>query len=169
MTTGEYRIDPLSRKHERDAFKCGIEELDRYLRQQAAQEARRHVAMSFVLTEPPEFQVIGYYTLSSASVDHDTWPPELAGRLPRYPQMPVTLLGRLAVDANHQGAGHGKRLLLDALYRSWQASQQIASMAVIVDAIDESARAFYQAFDFLVFPDQDLRLFLPMATIAQLF
>lgn len=125
--------------------------------------------MSFVLTEPPESQVIGYYTLSSASVDHDAWPPELARRLPRYPQMPVTLLGRLAVDANHQGGGHGKRLLMDALYRSWQASQQIASMAVIVDAIDERACAFYQAFDFLVFPDQDLRLFLPMATIAQLF
>ncbi|WP_052409479.1 GNAT family N-acetyltransferase [Paraburkholderia oxyphila] len=87
------------------------------------------------------------------SVDHDAWPPALARRLPRYPQMPVTQLGRLAVDANHQGAGRGKRLLMDAPYRSWQALQQIASMAVIVDAIDERARAFYQAFDFLVFPD----------------
>ncbi|MDR5781238.1 GNAT family N-acetyltransferase [Caballeronia sp. LZ065] len=125
--------------------------------------------MSFVLTEPPAPNVIGYYTLSSASVDHDAWPPEIAKRLPRYPQMPVTLLGRLAVDARHCGAGHGRRLLLDAMYRSWLASHQIASMAVIVDAIDESARTFYEAFDFLAFPDQERRLFLPMATIGQLF
>lgn len=169
MIKSACRIDPFNKEHERDAFKSGVEELDRYLRQQAGQEARRHVAMSFVLTELPESQVIGYYTLSSASVDHDAWPPELARRLPRYPHMPVTLLGRLAIDADHQGAGHGKRLLMDALYRSWQTSQQIASMAVIVDAIDEKARTFYEAFDFLCFPDQDFRLYLPMATISQLF
>ena len=169
MTTGRYRIDPLGKEHERGAFQCGTEELDHYLRHQAGQEGRRHVAMSFVLTEPPKPHTIGYYTLSSSSVDHDAWPLEIAKRLPRYPQMPVTLLGRLAVDASCRGAGHGKRLLMDALYRSWQVSQQVASMAVIVDAIDEKARAFYEAFDFLGFPDQDRRPFLPMATIAKLF
>jgi predicted GNAT family N-acyltransferase len=169
LTAGRYSIDPLGKEHDRDAFQCGTEELDRYLRQQAGQEGRRHVATSFVLIEPPEAQIIGYYTLSSASVDHDTWPLEIAQKLPRYPQMPVTLLGRLAVDGNHRGAGHGERLLMDALHRSWQVSRQVASMAVIVDAIDVKAREFYEAFDFVVFPDQERRLFLPMATVAMLF
>lgn len=164
-----YRIDPLGKAHERAAFRCGTEELDRYLKHHAGQEGRRHVAMSFVLTKPPAPHVIGYYTLSSASVDHDAWPLAIAKRLPRYPQMPVTLLGRLAVDAGHRGAGHGRRLLMDAMYRSWLASHQIASMAIIVDAIDERARTFYEAFDFLAFPDQEGRLFLPMATIGKLF
>lgn len=169
MTAGQYRIDPLGKEHDRDAFKSGTEELDRYLHRQAGQEGRRHVAMSFVLTEPPAREVVGYYTLSSGSVGHDQWPPELAKRLPRYPQMPVTLLGRLAVDANHQGRGYGRRLLMDALYRSWQASHQVASMAVIVDAIDQKARGFYQGYDFILFPDHENRLFLPMASIMTLF
>jgi GNAT superfamily N-acetyltransferase len=169
LTARKYRIVALGKEHDRGAFKSGTEELDRYLRHQAGQEGRRHVAMSFVLTEPPDHDIIGYYTLSSGSVDHDDWPPELARRLPRYPQMPVTLLGRLAVDANHQSVGHGKRLLMDALYRSWQASHQIASMAVIVDAIDQKAQSFYQAFDFTAFPEQNQRLFLPMTTVTKLF
>jgi GNAT superfamily N-acetyltransferase len=169
LTARKYQIAPLGKDHDRGAFKSGTEELDRYFHHQAGQEGRRHVAMSFVLIEPPGHDVIGYYTLSSGSVDHDQWPPELAKRLPRYPQMPVTLLGRLAVDANHQGMGHGKSLLMDALYRSWQASHQIASMAVIVDAIDQKARGFYHGYDFILFPDQVARLFLPRPTIAKLF
>lgn len=150
-------------------FQCGTEELDRYLHQQAGQEERRNVSMPFVLTVPPGPDVIGYYTLSSLSVHHEAWPLEIAKKLPRYPQLPVTMLGRLAVDVRYRGEGHGKHLLMDALYRSWQASRQIGSMAVVVDAIDQKAREFYEAFDFVAFPDQERRLYLPMATIANSF
>jgi len=150
-------------------FQCGTEELDRYLHQQAGQEGRRNVAMPFVLTVPPGPDVIGYYTLSSLGVEHEAWPLEIAKKLPRYPQLPVTLLGRLAVDVRYRGEGLGRHLLMDALYRSWQASRQIGSMAVVVDAIDQKAREFYEAFDFVVFPDQERRLYLPMATIANSF
>lgn len=169
MIAGKYRIEPLQKHHERSVFQCGTEELDRYLHQQAGQEERRNVAMPFVLTEPPVPDVIGYYSLSSLGVEHEAWPLEIAKKLPRYPQLPVTLLGRLAVDIRHRGGGLGKGLLMDALYRSWQASRQIGSMAVIVDAIDQKAREFYEAFDFVAFPDEERRLYLPMATIASLF
>jgi GNAT superfamily N-acetyltransferase len=169
LTADKYLIEALGKRHERSAFQCGTEELDRYLHQQAGQEERRNVAMPFVLTKPPVPDVIGYYTLSALGVDHEAWPLEIAKKLPRYPQMPVTLLGRLAIDSGHRGEGHGKRLLTDALYRSWQASRQIGSMAVVVEAIDQKAREFYEAFDFVAFPDQELRLYLPMATIAKAF
>lgn len=88
-------------------------------------------------------------------------------KLPRYPLVPATLLGRLAVDRRHQGKGYGRFLLADALYRALRS--EVASFAVIVDAKDDSARAFYEREGFLPFPDQQMKLFLPMADIEQLF
>jgi len=79
------------------------------------------------------------------------------------------MLGRLAVDEHHRGRGLGEYLLVHALHRALTVSREVASLAVIVDAIDESARAFYEHFEFLPFPDQPRRLFLPMASVAELF
>ena len=90
-------------------------------------------------------------------------------RLPRYGQLPVTLLGRLAVDRSVGGQGVGEFLLVDALCRSLEAAQQIAAMPVIVDAKDERAESFYRHFDFQPFQQTPLRLFLPMEQLAQLF
>ena len=165
---GNYRIEALD-KHNRDQFSCGIDSLDRYLQQQARQEARKHVATPFVLIEPPQDVVLGYYTLSSCGVDLGEWPEALAKKLPRYALIPVTLLGRLAIDEHHHGHKLGQRLLMDALYRSWLASSQVASMAVIVDAISAEATEFYQHYDFIPFPRHAKRLFLPMQTIGTLF
>ena len=122
-----------------------------------------------VLIAPPDPTVLGYYTLSSGGVDLGEWPDELAKRLPRYSLVPVTLLGRLAVDEDHHGQGLGRRLLLDALYRSRQVATQVASVAVIVDAINDDARAFCEGYDFVRFPRIKNRLFLHMATIDRLF
>lgn len=93
--------------------------------------------------------------------------PSTARKLPRYPLLPATLLGRLAVDRRHQGKGYGRFMLADALFRAYRS--EIASFAVIVDAKDENARRFYQRESFLPFPDLPIKLFLPMADIAQLF
>lgn len=96
-------------------------------------------------------------------------PEALAKKLPLYPLVPVTLLGRLALDENYQGKSLGQFLLLDALYRSLMAAEQVASVAVIVDAISDEAREFYEHYGFIVFPNHTHRLFLHMWTISEMF
>ena len=95
-------------------------------------------------------------------------PDEFARKLPRYPQLPVTLLGRLAVDQSAKGQGLGEHLLLDALRRSLAHANQIAAMAVVVDAKDEDAAAFYRHYGFGTLQAQPSRLFVPMRLVAQL-
>ncbi len=140
--------------------------LDRYFRTQAGQDARKHVAAPFVLVLP-DGGIAGYYTLSASAVPAPELPPDIVRKLPRYPLIPATLLGRLAVDHRHRGRGYGRFLLADALYRA--VSSEIASFAVVVDAKDEAARRFYERESFLAFPDQPMKLFRPMADIAALF
>jgi len=94
-------------------------------------------------------------------------PEEAVRKLPRYPLVPATLLGRLAVDRRHQGKGYGRYLLADALFRAVRS--EIASFAVIVDAKDDNARRFYERESFLPFPDRLMRLFRPMADVERLF
>ncbi|WP_412033585.1 GNAT family N-acetyltransferase [Mesorhizobium sp. BH1-1-5] len=152
--------------HDRNSFESGAEPLDRYLRLQAGQDARKNIAAPFVLVTP-NGAIAGYYTLSSTAVNVGEWPAETVRNLPRYPLIPATLLGRLALDRRHQGKGYGRYLLADALHRSLRS--EIASFAVIVDAKDENARRFYERESFLPFPDQPMKLFRPMADIAGLF
>ena len=133
---------------------------------QAGQDARKNMAAPFVLVLP-DGAIAGYYTLSSTAVGIGEWPAQTVRKLPRYPIIPATLLGRLAVDRRHQGHGYGRFLLADALYRA--ASSEIASFAVIVDAKNEEARRFYARESFLPFPDQPMKMFRPMADIARLF
>ena len=94
-------------------------------------------------------------------------PEKTIQKLSRYPLVPATLLGRLAVDRRQQGKGYGRFLLADALYRALRS--EIASFAVIVDAKDEAARRFYERESFLPFPDQPMKLFRPMADVERLF
>lgn len=164
-----YRIEALGKQHDRSGFTCGSEPLDRYLRVQAGQDTRKRVAATFVLCEGTSNTVIGFYTLSAISVDIGSWPEDVAKKLPRYPVLPATLLGRLAIDRQLQGRGAGEHLLMDALHRSWQASRQVASVAVVVDAKDSRAVEFYTRYDFTPFVDPPIRLFLPMSVIEQLF
>lgn len=160
------RVEILGPQHDRASFESGVEPLDRYFRTQAGQDARKNMAAPFVLVLP-DGVVAGYYTLSSTAVNVGDWPAQTVKKLPRYPLIPATLLGRLAVDRRHQGNGYGRFLLADALFRSVRS--EIASFAVIVEAKDEGARRFYERESFLPFPDQPLKLFLPMADIAELF
>jgi GNAT superfamily N-acetyltransferase len=95
------------------------------------------------------------------------FPADITRRLPRYPLVPATLLGRRAVDQNYQGRGCGRHLLADALFRAVRS--EIALFAVVVDAKDETVRRFNERESFLPFPDQPLRLFRPMADIAKLY
>lgn len=164
-----YLIELLQNRHDRSQFSCGKEEFDTYLKRQAGQDVRRNISVCYVLVEEGGQEVCGYYTLSAFGINLADLPSEIAQRLPRYPVVPATLVGRLAIDRQHGGRRLGERLLMDALHRSLQQSEHIASSAVVVEAIDEEARAFYLHFDFLPFPDYRNRLFLPMRTIASLF
>jgi len=115
----------------------------------------------------PDGAIGGYYTLSATGVKLTEFPADITRKLPKYPLVPATLLGRLAVDKIHQGRGYGRFLLADALFRAVRS--EIASFAIIVDAKDEAARRFYERESFLPFPDQPLRLFRSMADIAKLY
>jgi predicted GNAT family N-acyltransferase len=163
----DYLIEPLGKKHNRAAFCSGVEALDRYFLKQATQDARKRVAAPFVLVEIQSGIVAGYYTLSATSINIGDLPVEIAKKLPKYPIVPATLLGRLAIAQNYQGQKLGEKLLMDALYRSLQS--EIASIAVVVEAKDDSACGFYEHYDFIRFPDFPQRLFLPMTVIAKLF
>lgn len=163
------QVESLGKEHERKTFSCGNGTLDQYLQKQVSQDKKRLVTTPFVLVEPPEKKVIGYYTLAAGSVALDEWPAELKKRLPRYQLIPVTLLGRLALDKSRHGQGLGEFLLMNALSRSLKAAHEIASVAVIVDAIDDTARAFYQHYGFILFPNHPYRLFLHMQTIDEMF
>jgi len=167
--TTAYRIEPLAKHHDRDGFCCGSAPLDRYLRQQARQDAEKRVAAPFVLVAPPATPILGYYTLSASVVAVHELPDALARKLPRYPQLPVTLLGRLAVDQSMKGKGMGEFLLMDALRRSLEAAANIAAMAVLVEAKDPPADAFPPYFFFLPLQQQPTRLYLPMKTVVELF
>jgi GNAT superfamily N-acetyltransferase len=111
--------------------------------------------------------IIGFYTLSASSVNVSDLPIELIKKLPKYPLIPVALLGRLAIDKKYQGQGLGDFLLIDALKRSLELSKQIGIMAVVVDAINESAYHFYQQYGFKRLTYQ--RLFLPIQDFVNEF
>jgi GNAT superfamily N-acetyltransferase len=163
-------IEPLRNDHARSDFSCGNASLDRYLKEQAGQGLRRACAASFVLApKRGDTSILGYYTLSSFGIDMGELPADVAKKLPRYPLIPATLLGRLAVDRRYQGQGIGEYLLMDALHRALAQSAGIAAAAVVVDAIDEGAAKFYKHFGFVAFPTIAGRLFLPMKAIAGFF
>lgn len=129
----------------------------------------RNLAQAFVLVETDQTTIKGYYTLSSSSLLLSELPEEIRKQLPRYPKLPVTLLGRLAVSVHNQGQGIGRLLLVDALLRSLRQTAEVASMAVVVDAIDEAAVNFYRKYHFLPLPETPRTLFIEMTTIRKLF
>lgn len=166
----DFHVETLGRYHDRRAFFCGESALDNYFHKQAFQDVKKKVAAVFVLVENLHVErVAGFYTLSSLSVRCSELPAETTKKLPKYPDLPATLLGRLAVSDKHRGRGLGSFLLVDALKRSFDQTQQIASVAVIVDAKNEAALSFYRKFDFVPFPNHPNRLFLMMGTIQKLF
>lgn len=163
-----YQSEHLASKHDRTEFSCGIEVLDRYLRTQAVQDVEKRVAAAFVLT-PDGKTVAGFYTLSAHTISLGDLPSSVTKKLPRYPDVPGTLLGRLAVSQRFQGRGIGELLLLDAFKRVLGASREIASAVIVVDAKNGAAREFYLHHQFIPLPLQPNRLFCPVAYIARLF
>jgi predicted GNAT family N-acyltransferase len=167
VSTPAYSFEPL-RDHDKASFFCGLSELDDYLHRQAGQDAKRKVATPFVMLDANR-SILGYYTLSSFSVQGSELPPDLAKKLPRYPLLPATLLGRVAVSWEHRGQKLGRLLLLDALHRSWRNTTEIASVGVVAEAIDDAARQFYLHHEFRSISDNSRKVFLAMGVLQKIF
>lgn len=159
--------EALSKRHRRKGFSCGEPVLDVYLKQYAKQDQKRRVTAVFVLPDEKN-SIKGYYTLSSTHIASENLPEKILKKLSKHPYQPATLLGRLAVDESHQKQGLGETLLLDALFRSYRLSEQIGSIAVVVDALNKKATSFYATYGFIKLSGGK-RLFLPMKTIGKLF
>lgn len=162
-----WRIEPLDKAHDRAGFTSNAPELDRYIRELASQDVRRDVARVFVALQEGSPTICGFYSLGAASFRREKLPAPQAKRLPHYP-VPAALLGRLAVAEGMQGRRLGAFLLMDALHRVLLASQTLAVHAMIVDARDDAAAAFYRKYDFIPFADNERQLMLPLATLRQL-
>ena len=161
MSAAPFRVLALESGHDRTTFDSGSAALDHYFQQQVSQDIRRRVTACFVALTP-EARLAGFYTLASASLSLADLSPSLRKKLPRYPTVPAVRMGRLAVDRTYRGRGLGGALLADALARTLRA--EIAAYALVVDAKDETAAAFYRHHGFSQLSDSELTLFLPLAT-----
>ena len=161
MKSAPFLLASLDASHDRATFQSDSPPLNRYLKEQATQDIRRRVAACFVALAD-ERRIAGYYTLASASLLLADLPASTGKKLPRYPTVPAIRMGRLAVDQAFKGQGLGGALLVDALDRSLRA--EIAAFALVVDAKDAAAAAFYRHHGFMALPDSPLTLFLPLAT-----
>ncbi len=162
-----YRVEVLGNQARR-GFSCGVDALDRYLSRQASQDQRKGAAVIYLLMDNMDQRVAGYYSLSTASIRSDRLPEIMRAKLPRYEELPAALIGRLAVDLRYQGQKLGGFLLLDALQRCLQTSEKMGLLAVTVDAKNDRARAFYEAFEFRPFVGEERHLYLPVAKIKSL-
>ena len=163
MSATPFRVASLDTAHNRSTFSCGSAPLDIYFQQQVTQDIRRRVTACFVALTSEQL-IAGYYTIAAASVPLTDLPSSTGKKLPRYPLVPAVRMGRLAVDQNFKGQGLGGALLADALRRA--SDSDIAAYALLVDAKNEEAAAFYRHHGFIPLPDSPLTLFLPLATAS---
>ncbi len=159
-----FRIEPLG-DHDRAAFSCGVAALDHYLKAVATQDMRRGLANCFVAIDPDTSAIAGFYTLSATSVEIEEYPEKK--NVGRYSRVPAALLGRLAINEAYKRKGLGKALLYDAMRKI--INNPIAAAAIIVDAKDEQAAAFYRQQGFLSFGPGRSKFYLPLKDVKPLF
>lgn len=162
----DWTIEPFGKAHDRSAFACGQPTLDDFIRTRVSQYEKRRLGRTFVAVPAGEKRVLGYYTLAAGTVTFERLPTAASRKLPKHP-IPVILLARLAVDRSAQGKRLGERLLLDALQRSLDLSGHLGAHAVEVNALDNSAVAFYLKYGFAPLLDNPRHLYLPLATIKK--
>jgi GNAT superfamily N-acetyltransferase len=159
------RIEPLNATHDRKTFTCGVAALDDYLTARASQDIKRRIGNCFVAVTDDN-QIAGYHTLAATSIPLNGITDTDAKKLPRYPVIPAALIGRLAVNQHFKGLRLGGALIIDAAKRAWTADAAI--FAMIVEAKDTAAKAFYEHLGFVCFRRKPLSLYLPLATLLSL-
>ena len=165
--SGNWKVELLTRRHDRQSFDCGVSELGEFLRRHARQNADKDISRTFVAVAPGSSRVVGYYTICAGAIDFEQLPSVSARGLPQY-SVPTATLARLAVDRSEQGKGLGASLIYNALRRLQRLADEVGICAVTVDASDFSVRDFYLSFEFQPLLDDDLHLFLLMATIRKM-
>jgi ribosomal protein S18 acetylase RimI-like enzyme len=163
-----FKLELLSRAHDRDGFDCGSEPLNTYLRQTARQHTERGISRTFVLVEQSAAEpksVAGYFTLNICQLRAEQLPAEVASRLPR--EVAGVKLGRLAVAKARQRQGLGRLLLVAAMKKFVEVFDSAGGIGLFVDAKDNAAKAYYERFGFVSLPDTALLLFLPLQTIRE--
>jgi GNAT superfamily N-acetyltransferase len=153
-----FRLESLRRDHPRKPFRCGEAEVDDWLATKALQNQDKHLSATKVLLDPAG-AITGYYTLATGQGEFGDLPAELTKRLPRR-VLPVAVLAWLGVADEHKGWGLGRLLLAQALRDCYEAGKTFAFLAVILDCINDSAKAFYRRWDFEQLPGHPDRLFL---------
>ncbi len=163
----DYVCEPLGNQHDRTHFDCGVSVLNDYLAKYAKQDVKRKASAVFVLVDRSDpKRIIGFYTLCATSVALSELPEEVTKELPRYPEIPAILVGRLARDVNYPGVG--ELLLSDAIARCVRVASEIAASLIVVDSKGDAATHFYEKFGFISLPKFADRMFLPMQTAEKL-
>jgi predicted N-acetyltransferase YhbS len=167
MSDAQYFIQPLDvARHRREEFNCESPELTEFLQKRARKEMEARTSACFVLVAANDLgRVVGYYTLSQASVTSQKLPEALIKKLPRYADLGATLIGRLARDIQWRGKEVGRLLLVDALRRSVRLSNEVGAVVVVTDPKDQKARIFYEAYGFKALDEH--RMFIPMRELVE--
>ena len=164
-----FRFETLdAARHNREGFRSTDEALNNYLSHQARKDSERRLAATFVMvSEDAPSEIVGFYTLSNYTVELAELPADVTRKLPRYPRLPATLIGRLARDERFPGAG--KLLLVDALTRAYAQTAGSGSVAIVAEAKDDDALRFYRRYGFLLLGTEPHRVYLPMGSVERLF
>lgn len=157
-----FRIERLEKQHDRSRFDCGRDVLNDYLKTRARKDQQRRFCTCYLVITNDTNAIAGFYTISSSSIRLDQLSQATRKKLPRYNDVPVVRIGRLAVDQEFRGRGLGSTLIHDAIKRVVQSG--IGVYAVVVDAKDENAIAFYKHMEFEVLEDKHDVLYLPIAS-----
>ena len=165
MTGVSFRTEPLGNRA-RGLFCCGVEALDRYFHRQVSQDIRRRLTACYIALSGDSECICGFYTLSACHIALPDLPAEITRRLPPNPAVPAVRIGRLAVDQSFRGQGIGSAMLVDAARRVIESD--IAAFALVVDAKDADAVAFYEhhGFSRLDVEGEGRTLFIPLKGIA---
>ena len=166
MTARRWQEAPLAKRHDREGFDCGDADLNLYLQKYARQNHESGGAKCFVAApaDAPA-HILGFYTLSPASLEYARTPALAKKGLARY-DVPVFRLGRLAVDKTAQGRGLGGALLLRAADRCIRVAQDVGGVALLIDAKTDRAARWYESYGALRLDDAPLSLVLPLAVAA---
>lgn len=160
-----WQLEKLHKRHHREYFDCGEVELNDYLKRYASQDMKRNIGRTWVAISSNSLDILGFFSLSMGAIEFHKLPQ--ARKLPRYP-IPVARLTRLGVDKSVQGKGLGEYLLMAALKRCYDISQEIAMFGVVVDAKHEQAKKFYVKYGFEALTAQPLTLFVTCSYLEQL-
>lgn len=149
--------EPLGARHALDGFDCGVDSLRQWLIEHARGAVAAGSARVFVIVDAQQQRVCGYYALAAAAITGEEATERARKGQPRHP-IPAVLLARLAVDASVQGHGIGTWLLQDAMRRALSASEAVGIRVLLVHALDDSARTFYERWGFEASPTDPLNL-----------